>query len=133
MARKILSFLFLASLCCGPALARRPNDVTITYFADASLQKIVGEVEYPCGGGKIRHGRITAFYKPDSASCSARKITYIPPAKLARLRDSYHACLNICQRKHPRGPCLPDGTCPSDDALADCAANCQPVDQPANR
>lgn len=129
MARKITSFLFMASLLCAPAFARRANDVTITYFADAGMKTEVGSVEYTCGGGIVKIGRVTGVHRSDSDSCANGRMTPIALQKLARSRDKVAECQFMCTKKYKIGLCTPD-SCAWHDALDECEKNCDELGAP---
>ncbi|HAA29794.1 MAG TPA: hypothetical protein DCE56_21475 [Cyanobacteria bacterium UBA8553] len=50
--------------------ARHDKEVTTTYYSNATYKKVVGEKTLPCGGGIIKWGVETQFYKKSSASCN---------------------------------------------------------------
>lgn len=136
MSRKTTLVVAISMLLmAGPAMARRANDVTTTYFADAARTKWVGEVELTCGGGIIKFGRTSAFSKRSSDSCLNSRMT---PTALSRfggtLSDKIAACHFRCGTRFSHRPpqmCTPDG-CPGNEALSQCNASCDELGQ-ANR
>ena len=124
--RKILSLLFLVSAFAGTAYALPANDVTTSYFSDAAKTKLVGTVERTCAGGTIVFGRKTAFSTRTSDSCLPHRISRSAVLSSARRGLSpQQTCHAMCERRFGGpGICLPDGSCPKQEAAAECNATC---------
>ncbi|WP_156678040.1 hypothetical protein [Sphingomonas profundi] len=134
--RTIISFLLLATAIGGVAHARPLNDVTTTYYADKAKTKWIGSVELTCGGGIISFGRKSAFFTRSSDSCAQHRVKPDAVSRIARHGlNAQQVCYAMCYRKFGRPEmCLPDGTCPQQEALEQCNQSCAdvPDSPPAN-
>ena len=124
---RILCAILVAAFCMTAADARRGNDVVHDYYSDAAKTHWIGEVEYTCGGGIIRFGKVSNFVKTSSDSCFSRglgqnRMSMIPAS--ASKQDRYRLCVQACSRKFG-GPHLCDANgCPYKDAENACIATC---------
>lgn len=132
MTRKAFGVALLMLVAAGPAAARSPNDVTTTYFADSAKTKWVGEVELTCGGGIIKFGRTSAFFKRSSDSCAQARMTPIAFGRFGGTpADRIAACHFRCGTRFSHRPpqmCTPEG-CPGNEALSECNASCDELGQ----
>jgi len=122
----------LISVGAGPTAARTPADVTTTYFADSAKTKWVGEIELTCGGGVIKFGHTSSFYKKSKDSCSKPRMSPIAFGRLGgTVADKIAACYFRCGVRYGHRPpqlCTPEG-CPGNEALSECNASCDELGQ----
>lgn len=94
--RKSMSRLALLTLAWVPlsVLALPSNEVTHTYYRDASKTQIVGIRILSCSGERVNWGSQTTFVKKTSERCAggSRPGTSKPPCDF---QDSNENCLNL--------------------------------------
>ncbi len=125
MIRNSALFCMIAGLVSSPALAIRGSDVLHEYFSDASHRKLVGTIEYTCGGGIIKFGRKSPFVRTQSDSCRPNRVNMTKFTAARRDPLKYvEMCKRRCDIKYHVGLCLPE-SCPTSEAAAECRANCE--------
>ncbi len=127
MIRNAAMFCMIASLASTPALAIRGSDVLHEYYSDSSHRRLVGSIEYTCGGGILKFGHKTPFVRTQSDSCRPNRVNMTEFAGARRDPQKYvDMCKRRCVIKYHVGLCLPE-SCPTNDAAAECSANCEHI------